>query len=194
MASLSRGRGRLPDAAGGHGPLLRAGTNQPGESVPLSALTEAKSQVGPEFVMHYNEYRCAQINGRAAPGYSSDQANKALEEVFAQTMPQRDGILIIWACPFRNRRRRRACRAVLIFGLFRWCVCSSSWRRSFESWSLPFSVLICWGRRSRSSAHFSALFVRGFAEQCVRANRFDHVDRPGRQKCDSNRRVCQDGI
>ena len=41
--------------------------------------------------MRYNLYRSAQINGRAAPGYSSAQANKALEEVFAQTMPREMG-------------------------------------------------------------------------------------------------------
>ena len=44
--------------------------------------------VGPEFTMRYNAYRCAQINGAAAPGYSSAQAMKALEEVYQQTMPQ----------------------------------------------------------------------------------------------------------
>jgi len=37
--------------------------------------------------MRYNEYRAAQIYGSAAPGYSSDQATAALEDVFKQTMP-----------------------------------------------------------------------------------------------------------
>ena len=41
--------------------------------------------------MRFNEYRSAQFNGGAAPGYSSDQAMKALEEVFAQTMPREMG-------------------------------------------------------------------------------------------------------
>ena len=62
--------------------------NKQGQSVPLSSFTEVQHRVGPEFIMHYNEYPCAQINGSTAPGYSSDQANKALEEVFAQTMPR----------------------------------------------------------------------------------------------------------
>ena len=66
--------------------------NNQGQSVPLSAFTEVQYRTGPEFVMHYNEYPCAQINGSAAPGYSSSQATKALEEVFAQTMPRRDGL------------------------------------------------------------------------------------------------------
>ena len=41
--------------------------------------------------MRFNEYRSAQLNGAAAPGYSTNQAMKALEEVFAQTMPPEMG-------------------------------------------------------------------------------------------------------
>ncbi len=61
--------------------------NNRGQMVPLTALTKFESRSGPEFTMRYNEYRSAQINGSAAPGYSSDQATAALEEVFKQTMP-----------------------------------------------------------------------------------------------------------
>jgi HAE1 family hydrophobic/amphiphilic exporter-1 len=61
--------------------------NNTGAMVPLSALTKFEPRFGPEYIMHYNEYPSAQINGSAAPGYSSDQAMAALEEVFAQTMP-----------------------------------------------------------------------------------------------------------
>ncbi len=57
------------------------------DMMPLSALTKFESRPAPEFTMRYNEYRSAQINGSAAPGYSSAQAMAALEEVFAQTMP-----------------------------------------------------------------------------------------------------------
>src|SRR5271168_5115992 len=48
--------------------------NNKGGSVPLSTLTTIKSQLGPEFTMRFDEYRCAQINGSAAPGFSADQA------------------------------------------------------------------------------------------------------------------------
>ena len=65
--------------------------NSGGQLVPLSALTKFESRSGPEFTMRYNEYRSAQINGSAAPGYSSDQATAALEEVFKQTMPREMG-------------------------------------------------------------------------------------------------------
>ena len=65
--------------------------NAAGEMVPLSALTSFESGSGPEFTMRFNEYRSAQLNGAAAPGYSTNQAMKALEEVFAQTMPPEMG-------------------------------------------------------------------------------------------------------
>jgi HAE1 family hydrophobic/amphiphilic exporter-1 len=65
--------------------------NSAGEMVPLSALTKFESRNGPEFTMRFNEYRSAQLNGGAAPGHSTDQAMKALEESFAQTMPPQMG-------------------------------------------------------------------------------------------------------
>src|SRR3984957_293198 len=65
--------------------------NSQGDMVPLSALANFVPREGPEFTMRYNEYRSAQINGSAAPGYSSDQATAALEEVFKQTMPHEMG-------------------------------------------------------------------------------------------------------
>src|ERR1035438_9188882 len=65
--------------------------NVRGQMVPLSALTRYESRFGPEFKMRFNEYSAAQIIGNAAPGYSSDQATAALEEVFHQTMPPEMG-------------------------------------------------------------------------------------------------------
>src|SRR5258708_18522506 len=65
--------------------------NSGSQRVPLSALTNFDSRSGPEFTMRYNEYRSAQINGSAAPGYSPDQATAALEEAFKQTMPREMG-------------------------------------------------------------------------------------------------------
>jgi len=65
--------------------------NKNGENVPLATLTTVKPHLGPEFTLRFNEYRSAQINGSAAPGYSADQATAALEEVFKQTMPREMG-------------------------------------------------------------------------------------------------------
>ena len=65
--------------------------NTTGQMVPLSTVVSLEPRLGPEYTMHYNMYQAAQINGSAATGYSSAQAMKVLEEVFAQTMPPRNG-------------------------------------------------------------------------------------------------------
>jgi hydrophobic/amphiphilic exporter-1 (mainly G- bacteria), HAE1 family len=65
--------------------------NGQGQTVPLSALAKFETRFGPEFTMRYNEYRSAQINAAAAPGYSADQARAALVDVFKQTMPSEMG-------------------------------------------------------------------------------------------------------
>src|SRR5262249_39368249 len=58
--------------------------NNKGDMVPLAAVTRFESQPGPEFTMRFNEYRAAQINGAAAPGYSAGQATAALPQSFSQ--------------------------------------------------------------------------------------------------------------
>src|SRR6201993_4446026 len=65
--------------------------NSQGQNVPLSALANFETRYGPEFTLRYNEYRSAAIIGSAAPGYSSEQATAALEDVFKQTMPHEMG-------------------------------------------------------------------------------------------------------
>ena len=69
--------------------------NKNGENVPLASLTTVTPRLGPEFSLRFNEYRSAQINGSAAPGYSADQATAALEDVFKQTMPARNGFRLL---------------------------------------------------------------------------------------------------
>jgi multidrug efflux pump len=58
-----------------------------GEMVPLSALMNVRSSFGPERAMRYNGYLSADINGGAAPGYSSGQAQDAVERIAAETLP-----------------------------------------------------------------------------------------------------------
>ena len=82
--------------------------NNKGENVPLSTLTTVKPRLGPEFTMRFNEYRSAQINGSAAPGYSADQASAALEEVFKQTMPREMGFDYS-GISFLEQKARRRC-------------------------------------------------------------------------------------
>jgi HAE1 family hydrophobic/amphiphilic exporter-1 len=114
--------------------------NNKGESVPLSTLTTISSRVGPEFTQRFNEYRSAQINGSAAPGYSADQATAALEEVFKQTMPREMGFDYS-GISFQEQKARQGVPAAAIFGLsllFVFLILAAL----YESWSLPFSVLL----------------------------------------------------
>ena len=108
--------------------------------------------------MHYNEYRCAQINGRAATGYSSAQATKALEEVFAQTMPREMGFDYL-GMSFQEQKAAQGVSPVLIFGFSVVCVFLIL-AAQYESWSLPFSVLM--GTPVAVFGAFLALFLRGF--------------------------------
>jgi HAE1 family hydrophobic/amphiphilic exporter-1 len=114
--------------------------NRLGQSVPLSSVTKVERRTGPEFVMHYNEYRCAQINGSAAPGYSSAQATAALEDVFAKTMPHGMGF-DYFGMSFQEQQAAKGVPRIAIFGLslvFVFLILAAL----YESWSLPFSVLI----------------------------------------------------
>lgn len=65
-----------------------------GEMVPLSALMKVQSSFGPERAMRYNGYLTADINGGPAPGFSSGQAQAAIERIAAETLPQ--GIAFEW--------------------------------------------------------------------------------------------------
>jgi len=110
------------------------------ETVPLSALTRFESRNGPEFTLRFNEYRSAQLNGSAAPGYSSNQAMQALEETFAQTMPAQMGYDYS-GISYQEKKAQEGVSSGVIFGfslLFVFLILAAL----YESWTLPFSVLL----------------------------------------------------
>ncbi len=114
--------------------------NNQGTAVPLTALASYVKRSGPEFTLRYNEYRGAQINGSAAPGYSSDQATAALEDVFHQTMPGEMGFDYM-GMSYQEQKARQGVSSWVIFGfsfVFVFLVLAAL----YESWSLPFSVLL----------------------------------------------------
>src|SRR5260370_41408664 len=114
--------------------------NNAGQMVPLTALTKFESRDGPEFTMRYNEYRSAQINGSAAPGYSSDQATAGLEDVFKQTMPHEMGFDYM-GMSYQEQKARQGVPASVIFAfslVFVFLILAAL----YESWTLPFSVLL----------------------------------------------------
>src|SRR5579863_1474475 len=114
--------------------------NSQGQNVPLSALAKFETRYGPEFTLRYNEYRSAAIIGSAAPGYSSEQATAALEDVFKQTMPHEMGF-DYQGMSYQEQKARQGVPAWAIFGLsllFVFLVLAAL----YESWSLPWSVLL----------------------------------------------------
>jgi HAE1 family hydrophobic/amphiphilic exporter-1 len=131
--------------------------NDRGDAVPLSAVTSVESRTGPEFTMRYNLYRSAQINAMAAPGYSSAQAMKALEDVFRQTMPREMGFDYL-GMSFQEKKAQEGIPASAIFALSVLCVFLIM-AAQYESWSLPFSVLL--GTPVAVLGAFVALWMRG---------------------------------
>src|SRR5205814_10494039 len=114
--------------------------NNGGQYLPLSSFIRIERHSGPEFTMRFNEYRSAQLNGAAAPGYSSAQAMAALEEVFAQTMPREMGYDYL-GISFQEKKAQQGVPTSVIFGfslLFVFLILAAL----YESWSLPFSVLL----------------------------------------------------
>ena len=114
--------------------------NRRGNAVPLSALTTVEQRTGPESTTRFNLYRSAQINAEAAAGRSTDEAKRALEEVFRQTMPPEMGYDYS-GMSYQEQKAKEGVPAWAIFGLslvFVFLILAAL----YESWSLPFSVLL----------------------------------------------------
>ncbi len=114
--------------------------NKTGQMVPLSSLVEIKQSAGPEFTLRYNEYRASQINVIPAPGHSSGQAMAALEGVFKRTMSTGMGFDYM-GMSYQQKVATEGVPPMVIFGLsllFVFLILAAQ----YESWSLPFSVLL----------------------------------------------------
>ncbi|MFN8640443.1 MAG: multidrug efflux RND transporter permease subunit [Candidatus Binatia bacterium] len=114
--------------------------NNKKESVPLSAVVDMRPTNGPEFLMHFNGYNAAQINATGKPGVSSGQVMAALEEVFAQTQPVEMGFDYM-GMSFQEQVAAQGVPPSVIFG-FSLLMVFLILAAQYESWSLPFSVLL----------------------------------------------------
>jgi hydrophobic/amphiphilic exporter-1 (mainly G- bacteria), HAE1 family len=132
--------------------------NARGESVPLSTLVSIKPVSGPEFTLRFNEYRAAQINGLLAPGFTTRQGMRALEEVFAQTM-SRDMGFDYSGMSFQEQVASQGVPATAVFG-FSVLVVFLLMAALYESWTLPFAVLLATPIAMVGS--LGALWLRGF--------------------------------
>jgi len=111
--------------------------NGKGDMVPLSAFVDTKRVYGPEFTNRFNLFRAAQVIGNPAPGYSSDQVMRALEQVANEALPREMGFE--WA-DLSYQQQKAAGTGTVTFLLSLVCVFLIL-AALYESWSLPFSVL-----------------------------------------------------
>jgi HAE1 family hydrophobic/amphiphilic exporter-1 len=112
--------------------------NNDGNMVPMSSLQSTRRIFGPQYTNRFNVYRAAQVTGAAAPGYSSGQALDALEEVARATLPA--DISYDWS-DLSYQERKASGNASRLFALsivFVFLILAAL----YESWSLPFSVLL----------------------------------------------------
>ena len=132
--------------------------NSAGDTVPLSTLTSVRKTEGPEFVMRYNLYRSEQVNVTARPGFSSAQVMKALEEVFAETMPTEMGYGYL-GMSFQEKLAQQGISPAAVFAFAIFCVFLIL-SALYESWTLPFSVLL--GTPIAVFGAFAGLKIGGF--------------------------------
>ena len=112
--------------------------NNRGDMVPLSSFTSLRQVEGPEFTSRFNLYRAVEVMASAAPGTSSGQAMAALEEVAREILPPEMGTA--WnGLAYQQKRAEGGAAGVLALSML--CVFLVL-AALYESWSLPFSVLL----------------------------------------------------
>jgi multidrug efflux pump len=119
--------------------LLRLQTrNASGQMIPLGAFVTTHETTGPEQTAHYNGYLTAEINGGPAPGFSSGQAQKALEKIAEKALP--NGMGYEWT-ELTYQQILAGNTAVFVFPI---CVLLAFLVlvAQYESWSLPLVVIL----------------------------------------------------
>ena len=111
-----------------------------GGQVPLNSLVHVSQITGPEFIFRFNEFNAAQVNFVSAPGYSTGQTRKALEDTFRKVMPAGAGFDYS-GMSYQEQVAENGIPASAVFGLslvFVFLILAAL----YESWTLPFSVLL----------------------------------------------------
>ncbi|PMY36219.1 multidrug efflux RND transporter permease subunit [Pseudomonas sp. GW456-L14] len=112
--------------------------NNKGEMIPLATFIKVSDTSGPDRVMHYNGFVTAEINGAAAPGYSSGQAEAAIEKLLKEELP--NGMTYEWT-ELTYQQILAGNTALFVFPL---CVLLAFLvlAAQYESWSLPLAVIL----------------------------------------------------
>ncbi|MGH7331179.1 MAG: efflux RND transporter permease subunit [Candidatus Rokuibacteriota bacterium] len=132
--------------------------NAEGTPVPLASLVSMATTYGPDVSLRFNEYRTAEINATLAHGYSTRQGMRALEEVFAQTMPREMGFDYA-GMSYQEQVAAQGVPPAAVFALSL-LVVFLILAAQYESWSLPFGVLL--GTPIAVCGALAALWLRGF--------------------------------
>ena len=109
-----------------------------GVMVPLRTLTKTSSMLGPETLTRFNMFRSAQVNGNAAPGFSSGQAIQAMEQLGGRVLP--DGMGFEWS-GMSYQEIKSGAQLPVIFSLaliFVYLFLVAQ----YESWSIPWGVIL----------------------------------------------------
>ncbi|HLP20098.1 MAG TPA: efflux RND transporter permease subunit, partial [Chitinophagales bacterium] len=112
--------------------------NDKGEMVPYSAFMKITKTQGPNEISRYNLYISSLINGTPAPGYSSGEAIKAIQEVAKESLPR--GYDIAWEGLSYDevKRGNEALYIFLVVILFVYLILAAQ----YESFVLPLAVLL----------------------------------------------------
>jgi hydrophobic/amphiphilic exporter-1 (mainly G- bacteria), HAE1 family len=163
---------------------LGASTCGPGgRMIRLEDVVHVSQTTSPQIISHYNLFRSAEITGSAAPGFSSGEAIRLMDELAARTLPA--GMGYEWSGLSREEIKAGG-QAVLIFGLGLLLVYLTL-AAQYESLSLPFIVML-----SVPLAVLGALgaqSLRGFIQRRLLPDRAADADRPRGQERDPGRRV-----
>ncbi|HEY0681488.1 MAG TPA: multidrug efflux RND transporter permease subunit [Steroidobacter sp.] len=128
-----------------------------GELVPLTALASIREVTGAEIVERFNAFTAAKVMGGAAPGYSSGDALRAIEEVAEQTLPQ-GYALAFTGTAYQEKVSGGASQGVYLLGVLMVFLILAA---QFERWTLPVAVILAVPFAAFGA--FLAVYARGLA-------------------------------
>ncbi|MFP3868315.1 MAG: efflux RND transporter permease subunit [Desulfobacteraceae bacterium] len=128
-----------------------------GEMVPLSTLVQVRRQVGPQAITHFNLFRSAQINGMAAPGFSSGEGIEAMTKLAAEVLPE--GMGYEWSgTAYQELKTGGQAPIILALSLIFVFLFLAA---QYESWVMPLMIMLAVPLAMLGA--LSTLWLRGIA-------------------------------
>jgi hydrophobe/amphiphile efflux-1 (HAE1) family protein len=109
-----------------------------GNMIPMKSLVSLSTVVAPQLVYRYNQFTSVQINGNAAPGFSSGDAMAAMERIAAETLPP--GYAYDWST--MSFQEREAGGKVIFLFILALIFAYLFLVGQYESWNLPLSIIL----------------------------------------------------